>query len=130
MATVTDLTDRDQLEAAQARVERAAQYLKRLQRELTAALELEDEAERRLADKVHQLNRAGVEGKNAEARAANLHEATAAERQAVDELHVITRRKRAAVERAQHTYDVARYRHRTWRVIVARGSGVGGEDTW
>jgi hypothetical protein len=123
-------TDRQQLEAAQTRVERSASRYQRLLRDLTAALEAEELAELALADRVHALNRAGVEGKNQAERDAAIHEGTAVERAAVLEAHRLTRRRRSAAERAQHTYDVARYAHRTWRVIVARESGVGGEDTW
>lgn len=118
------------LKRATREVEKARDQLNRLDRELVRALEAEDEAERFLADLVAQLQLEGLEGKNQAERDARLHVLTADARRALDEARTKTRRARAAKERAQRTYDTARYRHRTWRVITALQSGVGGEDTW
>lgn len=82
MTTVARV-EREELLGAQARVERTLSRWQRLQRELVAALEVEEVAERALLDRVHQLNLAGVEGKNAAERDAALHVATAAERETV-----------------------------------------------
>lgn len=118
------------LKRATREVEKARDQLNRLDRELVRALEAEDEAERFLADLVAQLQLEGLEGKNQAERDARLHVLTVDARRALDEARTKTRRARAAKERAQRTYDTARYRHRTWRVITALQSGVGGEDTW
>ncbi len=129
MTTVARV-EREELLGAQARVERTLARWQRLQRELVAALEVEEAAERALLDRVHQLNLAGVEGKNAAERDAALHVATAGEREAVQVARAATRRMRWAAERAERTYDSARYRHRVWRILAARAAEVGGEDTW
>lgn len=118
------------LKRATTEVEKARDRLNRLDRELVKAQEAEDEAERVLADLVAQLQLEGLEGKNQAERDARLHVLTADARRELDEARTKTRRARAARDRAQRTYDVARYRHRTWRVITALQSGVGGEDTW
>ena len=118
------------LKRATTDVERARDQLNRLDRELVKAQEAEDLAEAAYADAVARAVLAGLEGKNQAERDAALHHATTTEREALSEARLRTRRARAAKERAQRTYDVARYRHRTWRVITALQSGVGGEDTW
>lgn len=120
----------ERLKRATTEVEKARDRLNRLDLELVRAQEAEDEAERALADLIAQLQLEGLEGKNQAERDARLHVLTADARRALDEARKRTRRVRAARDRAQRTYDVARYRHRTWRVITATQSGVGGEDTW
>lgn len=120
----------EELLRAQRRLELAHARLQRVKRDLTRALEVEDLAEAALADRVHALNLEGVEGRNAAEREAAIHAATAPERERLAGARWASRRARAVVERAQETYDVARYRHRTWRIIAAKSAGVGGEDTW
>lgn len=123
-------TEQAALLASQTKVERTLQRWQRLQRELLAALETAEAAEQALLDRVHELNLAGIEGRNAAEREAVLHQATAAERTRVQELQAVARRKRWAAERAERTYDSARYAHRVWRILAARAAEVGGEDTW
>lgn len=127
---VADRTSDQELLRAQRRLELAHARLQRVKRDLTRALEAEDAAEAALADRVHALNLEGVEGRNAAEREAAIHAATTPERERLEGARRASRRARGMVERAQETYDVARYRHRTWRVIAAKAKGVGGEDAW
>lgn len=118
------------LKRATRQVELARDRLNRLSTQLTRLLEAEDAASIALGDAVDAAVLAGIEGKNQAERDSLLRQATAKEREVLEACRVATRRARAAYDRAQRTYDTARYRHRTWRVIVAKESGVGGEDTW
>lgn len=120
----------EQLKAATRQVELSRDRLNRLDLALVRALEAEEQAEGELADAVATLQLAGIEGKNQGERDASLHLATVREHGAVSGARTASRRVRAARERAQRTYDVARYRHRTWRMVVARETGAGGEDGW
>lgn len=120
----------EELLRAQRRLELAHARLQRVKRDLTRALEVEDAAEVALADRVHALNLEGVEGRNAAEREAAIYAATTPERERLAGARQGSRRARGVVERAQETYDVARYRHRTWRILAAKAAGVGGEDAW
>lgn len=122
--------DPAQLLRAQKRLEACSTRLLRLQRKLLEAQEAEDAAERVLADRVTELQLAGVEGKNAAEREAALAAATTTERAALEDARRLARRARYAVDRSTITYDTARARVRAWRAVVARGSGADGNDVW
>lgn len=128
--TTRRLPDPAELLRAQKRLERASTRLQRLQRQLLEAQEAEDAAEQALADRVDELQLAGVEGKNAEERKSALAVATRPERAALEEARRLARRARSAVDRSTITYDTARARVRAWRAVVARGSGADGNDVW
>ncbi len=122
--------DVEQLIRAQSRLELVAQRLQRMQRELLEAQEAEDVAVAALADRVQELTLAGVEGKNSAEREAALASQTTELRAAVEVAKSAARKARYRVDRAVVTYDTARNRVRSWRAVVARGSGADGNDVW
>ncbi len=126
----TRLLDPEQLIRAQSRLELVAQRLQRMQRELLEAQEAEDVAVAALADRVQELTLAGVEGKNSAEREAALASQTTELRAAVEVAKSAARKARYRVDRAVVTYDTARNRVRSWRAVVARGSGADGNDVW
>lgn len=124
------LMDPEQLIRAQARLEAVAVRLQRMQRELLEAQEAEDVAVAALAERVQELMLAGVEGKNQAERDAVVAAQTVALRAVVEAAKAATRKARYRVDRAVITYDTARNRVRSWRAVVARGSGADGNDVW
>lgn len=124
------LLDPEQLIRAQARLEAVAVRLQRMQRELLEAQEAEDVAVAALAERVQELTLAGVEGKNQAEREASLAAQTTELRAVVEAAKAATRKARYRVDRAVITYDTARNRVRSWRAVVARGSGADGNDVW
>lgn len=128
--TAERLMDPEQLIRAQSRLEMVALRLQRMQRELLEAQEAEDAAQAALADRVQELTLAGVEGKNAAEREAAVAAQTVELRAALDVAKGAARKARYKVDRAVVTYDTARNRVRSWRAVVARGSGADGNDVW
>lgn len=124
------LLDPEQLLRAQNRLELVANRLQRVQRELLEAQEAEDVAASALAERVQELTLAGVEGKNAAEREAAIAVQTTELRLLLEAAKVVTRKARYRVDRAVVTYDTARSRVRSWRAVVARGSGADGNDVW
>jgi len=129
-ATAERLLDPEQLIRAQSRLELVAVRLQRMQRELLEAQEAEDVAVAALGERVGELTLAGIEGKNAAEREAALASQTVELRAAVEVAKAATRQARYRVDRAVITYDTARNRVRSWRAVVARGSGGDGNDVW
>lgn len=87
-----------ELVTAQSRLEACTVELQQRLNELLTALEAEDAAESALATRVHELQLAGVEGKNATEREAAVALATVPQREALVVAKHAARRARYAVD--------------------------------